>query len=82
VPQAWGRRESLGGISGVGLMLSRGTTVGVSVVVPVYGGGPALEQLVVRAQGVLQELPIAWEILLVDDASGAPTCEIARRVAE
>lgn len=63
-------------------MLSHTTDSGVSVVVPVYGGGPALEPLVRRILDVMRQQSITSEILLVDDASRAPTCEIARSLAE
>ncbi len=55
---------------------------GVSVVVPVYGGGSAIQEVVRRTQAVLGEYGIASEILLIDDASPPPTCDIARRLAE
>jgi len=55
---------------------------GVSVVVPVYGGGSELQEVVRRTQAVLGECGVASEILLIDDASPPPTCDIARRLAE
>ncbi len=55
---------------------------GVSVVVPVYGGGYALEQLVRRTQRVLKESSDLTEIILVDDASMPPTCDVARSISE
>lgn len=63
-------------------MLDRAPAAGVSVVVPVYGGGRALEHLVLRTQNVVHQLSMDFEILLVDDASGAPTAELARSVTE
>ena len=55
---------------------------GVSIVVPVYGGGSAIEQLVDRVSSVLRDANVPFEILLVDDASPAPTNAIARRLAQ
>ena len=63
-------------------MISREVASGVSVVVPVYGGASALEQLVLRTQDVTRQQSMSSEILLVDDASGAPTRDVARRLAE
>lgn len=55
---------------------------GVSLVVPVYGGGSAVEALVGRSAATLASFGVDYEILLVDDASAAPTQDIARRLAE
>jgi glycosyltransferase involved in cell wall biosynthesis len=55
---------------------------GVSLVVPVYGGGAALEALINRSSTLLRSAGLAYEIVLVDDASAPPTRDIARRLAE
>lgn len=55
---------------------------GVTLVVPVYGGGAALRDLVERARSTLGSRGVPFEIVLVDDASASPTREIAREVAE
>lgn len=55
---------------------------GISLVVPVYGGGAALERLVNLAIPVLAAAGAPYEIILVDDASLLPTRDIARRIAE
>lgn len=54
---------------------------GVSAVVPVYGGGDLLRPLVERLCVVLSTLGRPWEIILVDDASAAPTSRIARELS-
>ena len=66
-----------------GLLVSSGDHGGgVSIVVPVYGGGAALEGLVRRSSAVLRPTEVPYEILLVDDASPSATSEVARRLAE
>lgn len=61
---------------------NRNRGASVSLVVPVYGGGKALEDLVDRSSAVFKSAGISYEILLVDDASTSPTRDIARRLAE
>lgn len=63
-------------------MPSQHPVEGVSVVVPVFGGGRALQGLVERCSSVLASAGLSHEILLVDDASSPPTSDIARRLAE
>lgn len=55
---------------------------GVSLVVPVFGGGLALSELVQRAKWVLSEVGVESEIVLVDDASPTQTSELAKAIAE
>jgi glycosyltransferase involved in cell wall biosynthesis len=55
---------------------------GVSIVVPVYGGGAALEELLKRSSATIRPTRVPYEILLVDDASPSETSEVARRLAE
>ena len=55
---------------------------GVTLVVPVFGGGAALRDLVERSWSTLASRGVPFEIVLVDDASASPTREIARRIAE
>jgi glycosyltransferase involved in cell wall biosynthesis len=57
-------------------------TQGVSLIVPVFGGAQALVALVSRSSNVLRLSGEPYEIILVDDASVAPTCDVARRLAE
>ncbi len=64
------------------LMPSKRNELGVSVIVPVYGGAAAIEPLAKRCIDVLRSMDTPYEVILVDDASPAPTCDIARKVAE
>ena len=47
----------------------------LSVVVPCFNEAENLAALVSRTQAALAELPIAWELILVDDGSGDRTRE-------
>ncbi|MDX6409529.1 MAG: hypothetical protein QOE13_2600 [Gaiellaceae bacterium] len=46
---------------------------GISVVVPVYNGGVALEELVAAVRAALEPLPDGYELILVDDGSSDDT---------
>lgn len=58
------------------------TGAGVSVVVPVFGGGVTLEALVDRIEGTLDSMEEPYEIILVDDASNPPTRTVVLSLAE
>jgi glycosyltransferase involved in cell wall biosynthesis len=62
-------------------MPTQRTAGGVSLVVPVYGGGAALRSLVDRSVAVLGARGGPYEVILVDDASPSPTCGIVDQVA-
>jgi dolichol-phosphate mannosyltransferase len=49
-----------------------GTGQSLAVVVPVYNESQGLDALYERLKGVLEGLPYAWQIILVDD--GSPDC--------
>ena len=53
----------------------------VAVVVPVFNAGPALEELVGRLVPVLETVATSWRVVLVDDASGDGSGEVAERLA-
>lgn len=55
---------------------SRMTEPAVSVVVPVYRSGEQLHALYARLRPVLDAIDPAWELILVDDASGDGTFEV------
>ncbi len=57
------------------------TPTGVSVVVPVFGDGAALPELVRRTIATLNEAGETWEIVLVNDGSPAPTWDRIRSLA-
>ncbi len=61
-------------------MLMQRTAGGVSLVVPVFGGGVALRPLVDRSVVVLSARGEPYEVILVDDASPSPTCGIVDQV--
>jgi undecaprenyl-phosphate 4-deoxy-4-formamido-L-arabinose transferase len=63
-------------------MSTHRTERGVSIVIPVYGGAAAIVALVGRSCSVLESLKVPHEVILVDDASASPTCDIARQIAE
>lgn len=52
----------------------------ISVVVPVFGDGLALDELVTRLQRVLHPLG-PWELILVNDGSPPPAWDLIRRIA-
>ena len=52
----------------------------VSVVVPVFRSGEQLRALHARLRPVLDAIDPAWELILVDDASGDGTFEYPTRV--
>lgn len=51
---------------------------GTSIVIPVYGGGTALGDLVERILAEVLDAGAVGEVVLVDDASRAPTADVAR----
>ncbi len=53
----------------------------VSVVVPTYGGAPALPELCARIEATLTGLGLEWELLLIDDCSPDRTPEVAAELA-
>jgi undecaprenyl-phosphate 4-deoxy-4-formamido-L-arabinose transferase len=63
-------------------MSTVGIKTGVSVVVPVYSGAEAIEAIVERSIAALRAKGALGEVILVDDASTSPTCEIARQIAQ
>jgi undecaprenyl-phosphate 4-deoxy-4-formamido-L-arabinose transferase len=54
----------------------------VSVVVPVYRSGEQLRALYARLRPVLDAIDPAWELILVDDASGDATFDVMRSLRE
>lgn len=54
----------------------------VSVVVPVYRSGEQLRALHARLRPVLDAIDPAWELILVDDASGDGTFDVMRSLRE
>src|ERR1017187_7520903 len=54
---------------------------GVSVVVPVYGDGSALAELVARTDAALREAQENWELIFVNDGSVGPAWERIRELA-
>ncbi|MPZ17088.1 MAG: glycosyltransferase [Luteitalea sp.] len=54
--------------------------VAVSVVVPVFGDGRALQELVNRTMATLERRGEPWEIILVNDGSPAPTWHCVREI--
>ncbi len=54
----------------------------VSVVVPVYRSGQQLNALYARLRLVLEAIDPAWELILVDDASGDGTFDVMRALRE
>src|SRR5664279_3238303 len=54
---------------------------GVSVVVPVYGDGSALAELVARTDAVLGRASEDWELIFVNDGSVGPAWERIRELA-
>lgn len=54
----------------------------VSVVVPVYRSGQQLHALYARLRPVLDAVDPAWELILVDDASGDGTFDVMRALRE
>jgi glycosyltransferase involved in cell wall biosynthesis len=56
--------------------------VTLSLVIPARNEGAAVEAVLHAARAALAELPIATELILVDDCSGDDTGEKARRVPE
>jgi glycosyltransferase involved in cell wall biosynthesis len=60
----------------------RATEPTVSVVVPVYRSGEQLRALHARLCPVLDAIDPAWELILVDDASGDGTFEVMRTLRE
>ena len=54
----------------------------VSVVVPVFRSGEQLRALHARLRPVLDAIDPAWELILVDDASGDGTFEVMRALRE
>jgi glycosyltransferase involved in cell wall biosynthesis len=53
----------------------------ISVIVPVYGGGEDLDDLVTRVEAALGAFP-GWELILVNDGSPAATWQTIRALAE
>jgi glycosyltransferase involved in cell wall biosynthesis len=54
----------------------------VSVVVPVYRSGAQLHELYARLRPVLDTIDPAWELILVDDASGDGTFDVMLELRE
>ncbi len=54
---------------------------GISVVVPVYGDGVALEELVERTRAVLRQVTSSWECILVNDGSPRETWSLIEKLA-
>ena len=54
----------------------------MSVVVPVYRSGQQLNALYARLRPVLDAIDPAWELILVDDASGDGTFDVMRALRE
>jgi glycosyltransferase involved in cell wall biosynthesis len=54
---------------------------GVSVVVPVFGDGAALRELVARTNAALEKAGEDWEIILVNDGSPGPAWDRIRELA-
>jgi dolichol-phosphate mannosyltransferase len=54
----------------------------LALVVPTLNEAGNIELLVQRVQAALSSLPVAYEVIVVDDGSTDGTCEIVRRVSE
>lgn len=54
---------------------------GVSVVVPVYGDGSALADLLTRTDAALRAVPEDWELVFVNDGSVGPAWDRIRELA-
>lgn len=57
------------------------TERGVSIVVPVYNSAQSLDQLCSRLRDVLSRLAVAYEIILVDDASADSSWNVIERLS-
>jgi glycosyltransferase involved in cell wall biosynthesis len=54
----------------------------ISVVVPVYRSGEQLRALYARLRPVLDAIDPAWELILVDDASGDGTFDVMQALRQ
>lgn len=56
-------------------------SLGVSVVVPVYGGSAALQELCIRLSKVMGQAGLSYEVILVDDRGQKEAWNVIREIA-
>lgn len=56
------------------------TTLGISLVIPVYNEKESLPELWARSRPVLESLSLGWELLFIDDGSNDGSFEVLREL--